>query len=87
MLLQDLHEPSDVQLGVQRQVVHVGDERRDLLLELVEAVLEGAVGLVVVVGLALDVVLVVRAFVEGVWRVFGGLLLGLDVPVGGGGGS
>lgn len=75
MLLQDLHEASDVELGVQREIVYVRNERRNFLFEAMEGVLEcviRSVGLVAVVAQ-----IVVRTPVLSVWIMI--CLLFLDV--------
>ena len=65
--LEYLHEPSDVQLGVQREVVDVGDEGGDLLLEEGELILKG-IDRHGVVALVVRVVVVVVGIEQGVMQ-------------------
>lgn len=64
MLLQNLHEPRNIQLGVKRQIMHVRNEIRNFLFENMEPFLERIVALVRLVTAPLVVAeIVVRALV------------------------
>jgi hypothetical protein len=77
MLLQDLHEASDIELRIQGEVVYVRNEVSDFLFETVEAFFECVIGFVRVVAVFIVAQIVIRTAVLGVGVVI--RLLAFDV--------